>query len=68
MKSAEPKWINVNINDQFAGNWCWGQGPYVDWCKDNCTGTFNIAKYSHSRITGHFQNEGDAIMFKLRWS
>jgi hypothetical protein len=68
MNLEKPEWFSININDQFAEHWEWGKGPYFDWCKDNCTGQYRVGKYSHSRVTGYFQNEGDAIMFKLRWS
>jgi hypothetical protein len=62
------KWYTVEIADQFAGHWSWGEGPYYDWCDDNCSEFYNIVKYSHRTIHGRFRNAHDALMFKLKWA
>lgn len=58
----------ITIDDQFKGNWCWGQGPYVDWCKENCKGFYRINKYSHYTINAAFELASDLNWFVLRWS
>lgn len=62
------RWISVEIPDQFAGSWCWGEGPYYDWCDANCLDCYNIVKYNHRTIYGRFRSAQDALMFKLSWS
>jgi len=61
-------WTTVEIKDQFAGSWQWGEGPYYDWCDKTCKDKYNIVKYNRNTIYGRFKNAGDALMFKLKWS
>lgn len=58
----------IRIHDQFKGNWMWGQGPYFDWCEENCKGSYRINKYSHSTIDAEFESERDLNWFIMRWS
>lgn len=63
----DSKWITVEVDDDFAGQWQWGQGPYYDWCDENCLDDYNIVKYNRNTIYGRFRNPADAMMFVLRW-
>ena len=60
-------WITVEIVDRFSGQWCWGEGPYYDWCDANCVEFYNIVKYNRNTIHGRFKNAKDATAFALRW-
>lgn len=62
------RWTSVEIDDHYAGSWQWGQGPYYDWCDDNCTDSYNIVKYDRNKIWGRFRSDKDAVAFKLRWA
>lgn len=64
----QQSWTTVEIPDQFAKHWCWGEGPYYDWCDANCSDCYNIVKYSKGTIYGRFKNKDDAVLFKLSWS
>lgn len=61
------RWTSVEIDDQYAGSWQWGRGPYYDWCDENCTDYYNIVKYDRNKIWGRFRSEKDAMLFKLKW-
>ena len=61
-------WTTVEIDDQFYQHWQWGEGPYYDWCDENCTGPYNIVKYCKTTVCGRFKNAEDATAFMLRWS
>jgi len=62
------RWTSVEVGDQFAGSWQWGQGPFYDWCDENCTDMYNIVKYDRNTVYGRFRNPADATAFALRWS
>lgn len=64
----DKSWTTVKIKDRFAGAWCWGEGPYYDWCDEHCSDFYNIVKYSHTTIQGRFKSATDATAFLLRWS
>lgn len=42
-----------------------GANAFDQWCKNHCTGRFDIVKYQHDRITAIFNNEQDALLFIL---
>ena len=62
------RWTSVEIADQFAERWQWGQGPYYDWCDNNCTDMYHVVKHSRDTIHGRFRNPADATAFALRWT
>jgi len=62
------QWTTVKIADQFAERWQWGQGPYYDWCDNNCTDMYHVVKHSRYTIHGRFRNPADATAFALRWA
>ncbi len=59
------KWIKFILDDDF---------PMLDaikWCQENCQQRFHIKKKPHTmwsfKPKASFQNEIDAMAFKLRW-
>ena len=42
-------------------------GEVSNWCKDNCIGQYEKAKYSTYNRHYEFELEEDVVAFKLRW-